>query len=85
MLNEFSDNAMQQALYEEEAGHWYGQIPDFPGVLAEADSRPTCEDLLREVLEEWLLLKIKDGDGDIPIVDNLDLNAIGVKEAWDVV
>ena len=85
MLNQFSAKAMQRARYEEEAGRWYGQIPDFPGVLAEADLSPTCEDLLREVLEEWLLLKIQDGDGDIPIMDNLDLNAIGVKEAWDAV
>ncbi len=34
MLNEFSGKAMQRARYEEKAGRWYGQIPDFPGVLA---------------------------------------------------
>ena len=35
-----------------------------------------CLDTLQEVLQEWLILKIADGDLDIPVLDEIDLTVL---------
>jgi len=37
-----------------------------------------CRDVLREVLEEWLILKLRDGDL-LPKIGGIDLNTIAVE------
>ena len=63
MLTEYLDTAMRQARYEilPEDGTFYGEIPGFDGVYADATTLETCRDELREVLEEWLLLRVSRG------------------------
>lgn len=61
MLIEFIDSAMQKAKYEIlEWDEWfYWEIPWFPWVWANAESLELCRKELQEVLEEWLLLKVR--------------------------
>ena len=55
---------------------WFAQIPGFPGVWASQRSAEGTETELRETLHEWVLLKIQDGDRDLPVIDFIDLNVL---------
>lgn len=78
MLTEYLRAAISHSQYKQlEDGSWFGEIPGFEGVWANATSVEACRSELAEVLEEWLLLKLHDQDP-IPVVDGHDL-AI----AWD--
>ncbi len=37
---------------------YYGEIPGFQGVLAQADTLEACRDELASTLEDWLLFRI---------------------------
>jgi predicted RNase H-like HicB family nuclease len=79
MLTEYLDKAMRRAHYEilPEDGSYYGEIPGFAGVYADAATLEACRDELREVLEEWILLGIARGHT-LPTVDGIEL---AVKES----
>ncbi len=63
MILEYCQKALEIAEYKKlEDGTWYADIPGFTGVWANADSVEGCRSELREVLEEWLILKIRDED-----------------------
>ena len=47
-------------------GTYFGEIPGLQGVWASEKTLEKCRETLREVLEEWLILKLQDGD---PIPD----------------
>lgn len=73
MLSQYMQAALRRARYKLlDDGSWYAEIPDFRGVWANAADVETCRGELAEVLEEWLLLKIHDGD-DLPVVDGLKI------------
>jgi predicted RNase H-like HicB family nuclease len=73
MLTEYLDKAMRRAHYEilPEDGSYYGEIPGFAGVYADAATLEACRDELREVLEEWILLGIARGHA-LPTVDGIE-------------
>ena len=74
MLVTFIQAAMEHATYEKlETGEYYGEIPVCPGVWAEGQNLEACRRELQEVLEDWLMLKLRDGD-ELPVVDGIDLN-----------
>jgi predicted RNase H-like HicB family nuclease len=78
MLLEYCDKALQKAEYKRlEDGSWYAEIPDFEGVWANGATVEGCRMELREVLEEWLLLKIRDNDP-IPSLNGLALKVSNV-------
>ncbi len=54
-------------------GTWFAEIPGFDGVWANAKTVEECRKELMEVLEEWLLLKIRDKDP-IPKVKGIEIN-----------
>ena len=60
MLTSYLRAAMKKARYEilEDDGSYYGEIPGFQGVLANARSLEKCREQLGEVLEEWLVLRV---------------------------
>ena len=63
MLFEYIQKALEKAQYkilEDET--WFAEIPDFEGVWANAKTVEECRHELMEVLEEWLILKIRDRD-----------------------
>jgi len=56
MLTNYICAAMRQARYEilSDDGTFYGEIPGFDGVYANADTLEACREELKEVLEEWV-------------------------------
>ncbi len=63
MLTEYIDIAMARARYELlEDGTYYGEIRGFRGVWAEAPNLESCRRELQEVLEEWIVLKLRLGN-----------------------
>ena len=78
MLTEYIAAAMRHARYEilpEDAGY-YGEIPELPGVWANANTLEACREELREVLEDWIALGLAQGSP-IPPIDGL---AITIKQ-----
>jgi len=79
MLTEFINSAMEEAKYKIlEDGTFFGEIESCPGVWSNESTLERCREVLQEVLEEWLLIKIRDGDP-LPLIRNIDLNIV-VKE-----
>ena len=76
LIEKYVSNAMKLARLEKlEDGTWYAEIPGLPGVWADAeDSSETALKILREVLEDWLIIKIENNDGDIPAMEDINLN-----------
>lgn len=74
MLVEYVQGALEKAEYKKlEDGSWFAEIPDFEGVWANGKTVEECRKELVEVLEEWLILKLSDGDS-IPIVKGIEIN-----------
>jgi len=79
MILEYIDKAMDKAEFKIlENGKYFGSIPDCPGVWAEGDTLSKCNKELREVLEEWILIKVSDGDP-LPIIDKQKLEIVKEK------
>ena len=74
MLTDYIKAAMHQAKYEilEDDGTFFGKIPGFQGVWANAATLEECRDELGEVLEEWIFLNLADKTP-VPVVDGLTL------------
>ena len=74
MLTEYLRAAMAKAHYELLDGHegFYGEIPGFQGVYAQAETLEGCRDELASTLEDWLLFRIS-RHLSIPVVDGMDL------------
>ena len=63
MLTNYISQKLAQARYKIlEDGTYFGEIPGLKGVWASAKNLEDCRKELQEVLEDWLLLKIKTGD-----------------------
>lgn len=63
MFSEFIDKKLREARYKIlKDGTYFGAIPGLQGVWANAKALEDCREELREVLEDWLLLKIRSGD-----------------------
>jgi predicted RNase H-like HicB family nuclease len=62
MLTGYIRAALRQAHYELlEDSTFYGEIPGFQGVFANAETLEGCREQLREVLEEWIVLGLRLG------------------------
>ena len=74
MLTSYIRAAMSKARYEilSDDGTFYGEIPGFAGVYANADTLEACREQLEEVLEEWMLFRISK-NLPLPTVDGIDL------------
>jgi len=74
MVSEYVSAALHKARYEilTEDGSYYGEIPGFEGVYANAPSLETCREELREVLEEWILFRVS-RNLPMPVVDGREL------------
>lgn len=63
MLAEYIRTAMHKATYEILDDHtFYGEIPGFNGVYANAKTLEECRDELQEVLEGWIILGLRLGN-----------------------
>lgn len=74
MLTEYLRAAMKKARYEilPDDNTFYGEIPGFDGVYANADTLEGCRDELEEVLEEWVFFRIS-RNLSLPVVDGIEL------------
>lgn len=62
MLIEYIQQALRLAKYESlEDGSFYGEIPGFDGVWAQAQTLEDCREELRSALEDWLILGLRLG------------------------
>jgi predicted RNase H-like HicB family nuclease len=78
MLFEYIQKALEKAQYKVlDDGTWFASIPGFEGVWANAKTVEECRHELLEVLEEWLVLKIRDRDS-IPEIEGVEIR---IKEA----
>ncbi len=74
ILSDYLERALAQAEYDKlEDGTFFGRIPVCKGVVAFAATLRECEDELRSVLEDWVLVGLKLGH-DLPVLDAIDLN-----------
>lgn len=74
MLTHYIHTAMHKATYELlEDGTFYGEIPDCPGVWANATTLEACREELQDTLEGWIILGLRLAHT-LPILDDIDLN-----------
>lgn len=73
MLLAYMSRAIEQAEYKRlEDRSWFAEIPGFPGVWANGATVEACRQELLEVLEEWLVLRLRDRDP-IPAIDGVQI------------
>lgn len=74
VISEYLAAALRRARYEilPDDGSYYGQIQGFDGVYANASTLEDCREELREVLEEWILLRVSRNLA-LPVVDGHEL------------
>ena len=69
MIIEYCQKAIEKAEYKKlEDGTWFAEISGFRGLWANGKTVEECRRELLTVLEEWIILKLRDGDS-IPEVD----------------
>ena len=73
MLTDYINAAMTRAKYKIiDDGAYFGEVPRLEGVWANAKTLETCRQELQEVLEDWLIVKLRDGDT-IPRIGRVQL------------
>jgi predicted RNase H-like HicB family nuclease len=83
MLLSYIQAAMNRGKYEILADNegFYGEVPDLRGVWANAPTLEACRQELQEVLESWIVIKLRHGDKDFPVLDGFDLNVTRVEDS----
>jgi len=76
MLTKYIQAAMGRARYEilADGEGFYSEVPDLPGVWASAKTLESCREELLEVVESWIVVKLRHQDNDFPVLDGIDLN-----------
>lgn len=73
MLTAYINAAMNRARYKIiDDGTYFGEVPGLEGLWANAKTLESCRNELQEILEDWLIVKLRDGD-DIPRVGRIQL------------
>ena len=63
MLTDFIENKLKKARYKLlPDGSYFGEIAGVNGVWANTKTLESCREELQEVLEEWVLLKVRAGE-----------------------
>ena len=77
MLIDYIQAAMRRAKYEmlRDGEGFVGRIPGFRGVIGHARSLEACRDDLDHALQSWLLVKLRNRDRDLPVIDGINLSA----------
>jgi predicted RNase H-like HicB family nuclease len=77
LIKRYAKRAARRARTERlDDGSWYAEIRNFPGVWAQSDSEEGVVREIETVVRDWALLKIRDKDRDLPIIDEIDLNVV---------
>ncbi len=79
-LSTYIEAALELARYDKlDDGTFAGEIPKLKGVAAFGKTLRDCENELRSVLEDWLLVGLKLGHK-LPVLVGIDLNK--VQHGW---
>lgn len=74
MITEYVAAAMRQSEAEQmENGRYFATIPVCKGCWAEGATVEECRAELPEVLESWLIVRLRRGL-EIPVIEGIDLN-----------
>lgn len=74
MLIDYIQGAMRHAQFEPmEDGRIFATIPQCRGLWAEGDTKDACHAELRSALEDWLMVKMREGDT-FEVIDGVDIN-----------
>jgi predicted RNase H-like HicB family nuclease len=74
ILTDYVVQAMGRAVYDKlEDGTYAGRIPICKGIVAFGSSLRECEEELRSVLEDWILVGLKLGHP-LPVIAKINLN-----------
>ena len=75
MLTDYVEAAMRKAKYKILAvgEGFFGEILGFRGAWANAPTLERCREELREVPEDWMLVRVRQGLM-LPIISGIDLN-----------
>lgn len=75
MLTAYISAAMNRARYKIiDDGTYFGEVPGLQGLWSNAKTLESCRKELQEVLEDWLIVKLRDGD---------DIMRIETKGSWN--
>ena len=73
MLTRYLRAALHRATYKAlEDDSFFGEVPGFDGVWANAGSLEACREEIEEVLEEWILFRVS-RQLPLPAVDNIEI------------
>lgn len=73
MLTTYIQTAMHMAKYEILENHaYYGEIPGFQGVWANADTLDACREELQSALEDWIVSGLRMGHT-LPVIAGINL------------
>ncbi|MDJ0901402.1 MAG: type II toxin-antitoxin system HicB family antitoxin [Xenococcus sp. MO_188.B8] len=79
LLN-YCEKVLQKAQYKKlEDETWFAEIEGFEGVWGNGLTVEECRQDLLEVLEEWIILKLQDGDP-LPVIDGMEIKVTAVAE-----
>jgi predicted RNase H-like HicB family nuclease len=74
-LTDYIREAIRLAHYElMENGRFFATIPDLKGLWAEDATLEAYREELQSTLEDWIMLKVRFGDKDVPVLNGIDLN-----------
>ncbi|MGL5941444.1 MAG: type II toxin-antitoxin system HicB family antitoxin [Waterburya sp.] len=63
ILVKYCEKVLQQAKYKTlEDSTWFAEIDGFEGVWGNGDTVENCRTDLLKALEEWVILKLQDGE-----------------------
>jgi predicted RNase H-like HicB family nuclease len=75
VLTDYIREAMRLAHYElMENGRFFATIPGLKGLWAEDATLEACREELQSTLEDWIMIKVRFGDKDFPVLNGIDLN-----------
>jgi predicted RNase H-like HicB family nuclease len=76
MLSKYCQKALEKAAYKKlDDDTWFAEIEGFVGVWGNGITIEECRQDLLEVLEEWIILKLQDGDK-LPVIDDIEIKVI---------
>jgi len=83
VLTEYIEEALKRARYElidDPNAPYYGEVPDLPGVWATGGTLEVCRRELKDVIEGWLLVSVRQSLP-IPPLGSLEFKEIDTEVA----
>ncbi len=76
LLTSYIKAAMSKTVIEKfDDGSFYAEIPECVGLWANEDSIEDCIGVIREALEEWIMIKLIENDP-LPIIDDIEIGKV---------